>query len=76
MEYLKILMQSKDMSCLWDITDPKLNDKINSYIVRNGENEMVGYLNLSNPTESFYGNTIVCIMQLRNLKEEEDMVEI
>lgn len=58
LEYLKILMQSKDMSYLWDITDPKLNDKTNSYIVRNGENEMVGYLNLSNPTESFYGNTI------------------
>lgn len=46
------------MSYLWDITDSKLNDKTNSYIVRNEKNDMVGYLNLSNPTESFYGNTI------------------
>ena len=58
LKYLKTLMKSKDMSYLWDITDSKLDDMSNSYIVRNAEDDMVGYLNLSNPTDSFYGSTI------------------
>lgn len=58
LKYLKILMESKDMDYLWDVANPKLNDQTNSYIVRNEEDDMIGYLNLSNPTESFYGNTI------------------
>lgn len=58
LKYLKTLMKSKDMSYLQDITDSKLDDMSNSYIVRNAEDDMVGYLNLSNPTDSFYGNTV------------------
>lgn len=58
LRYLKLMMKSKDMDYLWDIADEKLNGKTDSYIVRNRENDMVGYLNLSNPTESFYGNTV------------------
>lgn len=58
LKYLRLLMESKDMDYLWDIADRKLNNKSDGYIVKNNENGMIGYLNLSNPTESFYGRTI------------------
>lgn len=58
LKYLDKLKKSKDMNYLWDVKEPKLNNSSNAYIVRNKESDMVGYLNLSNPTESFYGNTV------------------
>lgn len=60
LKYLKELMESKDMDYLWNLTDGELenNTVSNGYIVINEFKESIGYLNLSNPTEAFYGRTV------------------
>lgn len=60
LKFLKRLMNSKDISYLWDLTDKNLanNQNTEKYIIINELNDYIGYLNISNPTEAFYGNTV------------------
>lgn len=60
LEYLKELMQSKDINYLWDLSDERLlnNQNDGKYIVINDTNDYIGYLNISNPTEARYGKTV------------------
>ena len=60
LDFLKKLMQSKDINYLWDLTERELSNNQNSgkYIIKNEENNFIGYINISNPTEAFYGNTV------------------
>jgi len=60
LNYLKKMMQSKDINYLWDLADKDLvnNKNIGKYIVLNEDNDYIGYINISNPTEAFYGNTV------------------
>lgn len=60
LNFLKKLMQSKDINYLWDLTNEDLinNQNQNKYIILNKDNEYIGYLNISDPTEAYYGNTV------------------
>lgn len=60
LNFLKRLMQSKDINYLWDLTNQYLdnNQNIGKYIIINELDNYIGYLNISNPTEAFYGNTV------------------
>lgn len=60
LNFLKKLMQSKDMHFLWNLADENLANNQNNckYIIVNENNEYVGYLNISNPTIAYYGNTV------------------
>lgn len=60
LNFLKKLMQSKDMNYLWDLADKNLANSQSDYkyIVINKNNEYIGYLNISNPTIAYYGNTV------------------
>ena len=60
LEFLKRLMQSKDISYLWDLSDKSLinNQNKHNYLILNENDEMIGYINYSEPTEAFYGNTV------------------
>ena len=58
--FLKNLMQSKDMTYLWDLTNINLSNNQNkdNYLVLNDKKEKIGYINISDPTEAYYGNTV------------------
>ncbi|MBE6147261.1 MAG: GNAT family N-acetyltransferase [Firmicutes bacterium] len=58
--FLKELMKSQDISYLWDLSDKTLanNQNTNNYLVINEEDKRIGYLNLSEPTDAFYGKTV------------------
>lgn len=60
LNFLKKLMQTKDMNYLWDLADKNLANSQSDYkyIVINKNNEYIGYLNISNPTIAYYGNTV------------------
>lgn len=60
LNFLKKLMQSKDMNFLWDLTDKNLANNQNhyKYIIINENDEYIGYLNISDPTTAYYGNTV------------------
>ena len=60
LSFLKKLMQSKDMSYLWNLTDSDLdnNQNVGNYLVIGESGNYLGYLNVSDPTEAIYGNTV------------------
>ena len=60
LNFLRKLMSSKDMGYLWDLTDKDLKNNQNSgkYIIINELEQRIGYLNISDSTEAYYGNTV------------------
>ena len=58
--FIKELMESKDIEYLWDLSDKETitNRNKNKYSVLNENNEKIGYLNISDTTEAYYGNTV------------------
>lgn len=61
--YLQKLMKSKDMDYLWDLSNKELynNRSSTGYLVRKKDREhseeYIGYLNLSQPIEAYFGLT-------------------
>lgn len=60
LNFIKNLMQSKDIYYLWDLADSSLinNQNTSKYIILNESLEKIGYVNYSDPTEAIYGNTV------------------
>ena len=60
LKFLKKIMNSKDMNYLWDLSDKELSNNQNKdrYLVLNENDEKVGYINISEPTDAYYGNTV------------------
>lgn len=60
LNFLKQLMKSTDIYYLWDLSKENLevNEEKNNYIVCNKNNEKIGFLNISLPTEAYFGNTV------------------
>lgn len=58
--FLKQLMESKDINYLWDLSNINLslNQNKDKFIVLNENNEKIGYLNISDQTEAYFGNTV------------------
>lgn len=58
--FLKKLMQSKDISYLWNLSDANLtsNQNKDKFLVLNKNKERIGYINISDPTDAYYGNTV------------------
>lgn len=58
--FLKELMKSSDMDYLWDISDENLvlNNNDGRFIVVNSEKEKVGYINISDETDAYFGKTV------------------
>ena len=58
--FLKELMKSSNMHYLWDISDENLmiNNNDDRFIVLNSEKEEIGYINISDATDAYYGKTV------------------
>lgn len=58
--FLKKLMQSKDINYLWNLSDKQLSNNQNKdkFLVLNENKEKIGYINISDPTDAYYGNTV------------------
>lgn len=60
LKFLKKMMQSKDIKYLWDLSDSSLynNQNNDKFLVLNDKDEKIGYINISDVTEGYFGNTV------------------
>ena len=60
LEFLRNLMNSKDINYLWDLSNELLvtNQNQEKYLVLNELYEIIGYINCSDPVSAMYGNTL------------------
>lgn len=58
--FLKELMNSSNMDYLWDISDSNLdiNNNRSRFIILNNRKENIGYINISQVTDAYYGKTV------------------
>lgn len=60
LKFLRKIMESKDINYLWDLSNKELSNNKNKdkFLVLNEKEEKIGYINISDSTNAYYGNTV------------------
>ena len=72
--FLKEIMKSSGMDYLWNISDNELiiNKNKDKFIVLNNEKEKIGYINISDITDAYFGKTVSIYYAIIETKRKQN----